>query len=210
VKIDLSWDEDFFKWYNRWRRSLFPGRFFEDFNSDWEDFDKVIQRMFGDIMEKMPKDLIKEKEMPDGTKVKQMGPIVYGYSMTIGPDGKPVIREFGNVKPSRRTTPFGFPRGIREISQKREPLVDVISEDDTVKVVAEVPGVDKSDINLSCTEQNLTIHVDSEQRKYFKEVDLPFSVEPESAKASYKNGVLQVTLNKRKEKEFTGNKIRIE
>jgi HSP20 family protein len=206
----MSWDEDFFKWYNRWRRSLLPKRFFEDFDTDLEEFDKVMQRMFSDIMEKVPKDLIKEKEMPDGTKVKQMGPIVYGYSMTIGPDGKPVIREFGNIKPSRRTTPFGLPRGIGEISQKREPLVDVISEDDIVKVIAEVPGVDKSDISLSSTEHNLTIHVDSEQRKYFKDVDLPFSVEPESAKASCKNGVLQVTLNRKKEKEFKGNKIRIE
>ncbi len=189
---------------------MFPRRFFEDFNSDWGEFDKVMQHMFGDIMEKVPKDLIKEKEMPDGTKVKQMGPIVYGYSMTIGPDGKPVIREFGNVKPSKRSTPFGFPRGIREISQKREPLVDVISENDTVKVIAEVPGVDKSDISLSSTEHNLTIQVDSEHRKYFKEVDLPFGVEPESAKASYKNGVLQVSMNRKKEKEFKGNKIRIE
>jgi HSP20 family protein len=189
---------------------MFPRRFLEDVDSDWEEFDKVMQRMFSDIMEKVPKDLIKEKEMPDGTKVKQMGPIVYGYSMTMGPDGKPVIREFGNVKPSKRRTPFGFPRGIREVSQKREPLVDVISENDTVKVIAEVPGVDKSDISLSSTEHNLTIQVDSENRKYFKEVDLPFDVEPESAKASYKNGVLQVSMNRKNEKEFKGNKIRIE
>ncbi|MGH9923950.1 MAG: hypothetical protein ACRD5B_01100 [Nitrososphaeraceae archaeon] len=27
-----------------------------------------------------------------------MGPIVYGYSMTIRPDGRPRVREFGNVK----------------------------------------------------------------------------------------------------------------
>ena len=120
MKIDLSWDEDFFKLYNRWRRSLFPRRFFEDFDNDLEDFDKVMQGMFGDIMEKMPKDLIKEKKLPDGTEIKQMGPIVYGYSMTIGPDGKPVIREFGNVKPSRRSAPFWFPkRNKGDLSEKR-------------------------------------------------------------------------------------------
>jgi len=210
VKMDLSWDEDFFKLYNRWRRSLFPRRFFEDSDNDLEDFDKAMQGMFGDIMEKMPKDLIKAKKLPDGTEIKQMGPIVYGYSMTIGPDGKPVIREFGNVKPSRRSAPFGFPRGIREISQRREPLIDVISEEETVKVIAEVPGVDKSDISLSCTEKKLTIYVDSEERKYFKDVDMPYNVESESAKASYKNGVLQVILKKKKEEEFKGDKIRIE
>ena len=46
----------------------------------------------------MPKDLIKEYETPEGAKVREVGPIVYGYSMTIGPDGKPNIQEFGNVK----------------------------------------------------------------------------------------------------------------
>lgn len=38
---------------------------------------------------KAPKDLIKEYETPEGGKVREVGPIVYGYSMTIGPDGKP-------------------------------------------------------------------------------------------------------------------------
>lgn len=28
----------------------------------------------------------------------EMGPFVYGYSMTIGPDGKPKVREFGNIR----------------------------------------------------------------------------------------------------------------
>ena len=38
--------------------------------------------------------------LKEGGKVREVGPIVYGYSMTIGPDGKPRIREFGNVKPT--------------------------------------------------------------------------------------------------------------
>ena len=27
------------------------------------------------------------------------GPYFYGYTMTVGPDGKPVVKEYGNVKP---------------------------------------------------------------------------------------------------------------
>ena len=27
-------------------------------------------------------------------------PWYYGYTMTIGPDGKPIVKEYGNVKPS--------------------------------------------------------------------------------------------------------------
>ena len=35
---------------------------------------------------------------PKGDKVREIGPIVYGYSVVVGPDGKPRITEFGNVK----------------------------------------------------------------------------------------------------------------
>ena len=46
----------------------------------------------------LPKELVREYQTPEGEKVREVGPIVYGYSMTIGPDGKPHVREFGNVK----------------------------------------------------------------------------------------------------------------
>jgi hypothetical protein len=48
--------------------------------------------------------------------------------MTVGPDGKPGVKEFGNVKPSRR---FGFGGGFDmngggrpEISGEMEPLIN--------------------------------------------------------------------------------------
>ena len=53
---------------------------------------------FRNIETKTPKDLVREYETSEGGKVKEYGPFVYGYSMTIGPDGKPKVREFGNVK----------------------------------------------------------------------------------------------------------------
>lgn len=49
-----------------------------------------------------PKDLVKEYQTPEGTKVREVGPLVYGYSMTIESDGKPKVREFGNMRPSYR------------------------------------------------------------------------------------------------------------
>jgi HSP20 family protein len=58
-------------------------------------------------------------------------------SMTIGPDGKPKVREFGNVK-----SPFSS-RGFSTrplISSEREPLADVTTTDKDVKVVVEIPG----------------------------------------------------------------------
>ncbi|MBS7656208.1 Hsp20/alpha crystallin family protein, partial [Candidatus Bathyarchaeota archaeon] len=72
-----------------------------------------------------------------------------------------------------------------------------------------VPGVEKEDINLECAEKSLIISVDTQTRKYYKEVELPAEVDPQSAKASYKNGVLEVTLTKKKVKP-KGQKIKIE
>ena len=62
-----------------------------------------MERMFNqfnDMSTNAPKELVREYETQEGDKVREVGPIVYGYSMTIGPDGKPRIREFGNVKPT--------------------------------------------------------------------------------------------------------------
>jgi len=55
--------------------------------------------VFNDIsLINVPKEIIKEYEISDYGKVREVGPIVYGYSMTISPEGKPHVREFENVK----------------------------------------------------------------------------------------------------------------
>ncbi|NIW11257.1 MAG: Hsp20 family protein, partial [Gammaproteobacteria bacterium] len=87
---------------------------------------------------------------------------------------------------------------------------DVITTDKEVKVIAELPGVEKEDIKLHGTEDMLTISVDTPQRKYYKELELPESVDPKSAETSYKNGVLEVTLKKtEKKKKPKGEPIEI-
>jgi len=126
---------------------------------------------------------------------------VYGYSVTIGPDGKPKIREFGNVKPSLKREPFGLTKPSFDVKEEREPLVDVINTNGEVKVVAELPGVEKKDIKLHGTENALTISVDTPERKYFKEVQMPAAINSKAAKTEYKNGVLEVTVPKVKEKK---------
>ena len=70
-----------------------------------EDMEEQMGRIFGqlkDIQTNAPKELIREYETPDGAKVREAVSLVYGYSMTIGPDGKPKVREFGNVKSAGR------------------------------------------------------------------------------------------------------------
>jgi HSP20 family protein len=99
---------------------------------------------------------------PEGGKVREVGPMVYGYSMTVGPDGKPRIREFGNVTPSRR---YGF-RGISspEISGEIEPLVDVTTTDKEVRVVVEMPGISKDKIKINAYDN--TVKSEDPQRNY--------------------------------------------
>ena len=200
----MSWDEDFERWMRRWRRMPLFG-----FGA-FEDLDRMFDEMFKEMLKDLPKELYRERRLPGGGTIREIGPFVYGYSMTLGPDGKPVIREFGNVKPSARPTPLGLRRPSLELREEREPLVDILSEDGTIRVVAEVPGVEKSDIELNCSERTLAISVDAERRKYYKEVDLPAEVDPKISKATYKNGVLEITLTKVKKEKPRGESIKIE
>ena len=190
----MSEDEFFSNWLRRrWR---FPtANLFDELEQDFES-------MFKDL--ELPKDLIRERKLPDGGTVREMGPFVYGYSFSMGPDGKPVIREFGNVKPSLKGGPSGPVRPQLDVKEDREPLVDTIVNPDSVKVVAELPGVEKSDITLECNGQKLTLKVDTDKRRYFKELELPVEVDPDTSKASYKNGVLELLLTRKK----TGSKAK--
>jgi HSP20 family protein len=180
------------------------------FMDKWfSDFDEMFEHMFEDMAKDMPKDLMNERKLPDGSTIRQFGPFVYGYSMSMGPDGKPIVQEFGNVKPSKKPGAFGFEQPALEPKDAREPLVDVINEAEQIRVLAELPGVEKSDIKTTIAEDSLTIRVESQTRKYYKEVQLPANVDPDSSKASYNNGVLEVTLRKVRAKP-KGREIKID
>ncbi|MEM1695749.1 MAG: archaeal heat shock protein Hsp20 [Desulfurococcaceae archaeon] len=196
------------EWWRKRRR--FWERDFEDIFDEldriFEDIPRDIIRLYKEFLRRFyygflsPEEL--EKLMRELEK-KGVKPYVYGFSITIGPDGRPVIREFGNV---RRV------RGRPEIIEEREPLVDVFEKGDEVIVVAEIPGVDKDKIDLEITEdgKTLIIRASNEDRKYYKEVELPAKVDPDTSRATYKNGVLEVKLKKIGKEEGKGFKIKVE
>ena len=66
--------------------------------------ERMFDEQFKDILlqTETPKELVREYVTPKGDKVRKIGPIVYGYSVVVGPDGKPRITEFGNVKQGTR------------------------------------------------------------------------------------------------------------
>jgi HSP20 family protein len=194
-------------WRSRWlrRRPFFRGSFFQDFDDVFKEMEEMLNQEFQEFSQRTPKNLIRERKLPDGRIVRELGPFVYGYSMKIGPDGKPEVKEFGNIKPG-----IGYGRPHIDIKEKREPLADVMTTNGEIKVIVEMPGVEKKDIKLHGTEKNLTLSVDTPQRKYYKEVKLPTNVDPKSAKSTYKNGVLEVTLTKKKPEKPKGELIDIE
>lgn len=171
----------------RWRRAYPFGPWgFPDIDDMMKEMERTFSEQFKELEKELPKGLVRESKTPDGETKKEIGPIVYGYSVTIGPDGKPVVREFGNVRKGEGT-PW------KAIQDSREPLVDVVSSDKEVRVIAEIPGVKKEDIELTIDEKSLDISVEGD-RRYHKELELPGVVDPKGAKSSYNNGVLEVTI----------------
>jgi HSP20 family protein len=136
--------------------------------------------------------------------VRQVGPLVYGYSVTIGPDGKPVVREFGNVKPM-----LGTAGGGPQLTSEREPLADVVTTDKEVKVVVEMPGISKEDIKVNAFDNKVEISTSEKaERKYHKIVDLPPDADIDSVKSNYRNGILEITFSKKERPK--GKEIKVD
>jgi HSP20 family protein len=116
-------------------------------------------------------------------------PYVHGFTFKMGPDGKPMVSEFGN-KPSMPV------KGKPVFTDQREPITDIIEDAKTIAVTVEMPGIEKKDIDLRVTETEVEMNVDTERRKYHKLIKLPKPVKPSTTKATYKNGVLDLTVEK--------------
>jgi len=181
----------------------------------YEEMENEMSRIFGqfsDIQTNAPEELVREYQTADGAKVREVGPLVYGYSMTIGPDGKPKVREFGNIKSNGQgTLSASVGKAARpQISSEREPLVDVNSNDKEVKVVLEIPGVKKEDIRINAHDGAVEVTASNPQRKYHKTIDLPQDANTETAKSKYHNGVLEITFGKKENAKPKGKEIKIE
>jgi HSP20 family protein len=209
-----------FDWFNRFfgssnRGSSRAGFFgfpdiFRAFDEIRSEMEREFEDTFKNIEDKAPKDLVREYETPGGGKVREYGPFVYGYSMTMGPDGKPKVREFGNVKSplssSRRGGSFTRPL----ISSEREPLADVTTTDKDVKVVVEMPGVSKQNIVVKVYDNSVEITTTGTDRKYHEVIEIPPETDIETATSTYKNGILEITFKKKQQTKPKGKQINIE
>lgn len=195
---------------SKFSKSLFDRSYFS-FGGIADEIDRVIA-LFDNLESNIPKELVKEYETKDGNKVKEVGPLVYGYSVTIGPDGKPKVREFGNVKSVNGRKPDAIEKNTSgpKISSEREPLADVNSTENEVRLILEIPGVKKEDIQINVNEDVVEIKTMDSLRRYHKTLELPENVDIDSAKSTYNNGVLEVSFNRKAESKPKGREIKID
>jgi len=99
----------------------------------------------------------------------------------------------------------------------KQPRVDVVDLGDALQVVADMPGVQKEDIEINLTPERIEISAESStetERKdedytyrergyasYHRMLDLPADVLPDKAEATFKNGVLEVKIPKKEPPE---------
>lgn len=163
--------EDFFSFG---RRSPFES-FFKDFNKLFERLHKNMEKFSMEF----PEDVEKRRH-------------TYGFNVFIGPDGKPEIQEFGNLRP-------GPSRKVKK--EEYEPSTSTYSEDGKIKVVADLPGAKKENINVNASEKEVEIEAEGQDRHYHKVVELSQKIIPDSGKARYENGVLELTFESQEEKK---------
>ena len=202
-------DEDEDSPFNFFKHFGDPSKFFSDPNKFFVDPNKLFKskdfrKLFKEIFKKMIKNLPPELQnlspeelMKEFTKNRSkfgFFPITYGFNINLGKDGKPTIDSFGNVK----AKPYS---GKPEVNLKREPLIEANEEEDHIIVIAEMPGVDRDDIELKATSHSLTISTKEDANMhYYKEVDFSTAINSDVAKARYVNGILEVRLKKIDEK----------
>ncbi len=141
---------------------------------------------FDDIVEQM-NEMIEEMMNQGGFPGTQPGSgdtRFGGASFTRGPDGEADFQPFGNWAEAG------------DVGAASSTHVDVMEDEDEIHVVADLPGVDKEDIDLKVKADHLKIEASNEERRYDEVVQLPAEVDEDTASASYNNGVLEVSFTR--------------
>jgi len=159
-------------------------------------YDDEIDRLFKSLSRSMNLDEAFEGK---STGNSCCGPICYGYTMTIGPDGRPAVKEFGNPSPKLD-------------SDAREPIVDSIvdEKEKVVKLIAEMPGVEKSDVKVVVDDKTVNLDAERGDKKYHAKVPIQHRIEENSAKASYKNGILELVFKLKDPEKPKGKTVEVE
>lgn len=84
---------------------------------------------------------------------------IYGFSVRTLAGGKPTVETFGNIK-QKKEGPV--------VEEVREPMVDVLKEENFVRVIAELPGVSKEDVKIKINEDILDLSAEKKKENIAK------------------------------------------
>jgi HSP20 family protein len=178
---------DMILWKDSWG---FSSRIFDEMDKEFSEAEDMLTRMFRTV-----------RESGRTPQFSQRFPYYYGYQITVGPDGKPHIREFGNARPS-----------LIEQTNVRQPLVDanLNEKENALVVTAEMPGITKQDVKVELEEGLITIHAEKGEKKYHTEVPINTELDADSAKASYTNGILELKIDLKEAPKPKVREVRME
>jgi HSP20 family protein len=175
-------------WRDQWGYS---NRIFEEMDKEFANAEDMLNRLFRTVRE-------------SGPDISSTLPYYYGYQVTVGPDGKPRIREFGNARPS--------PKGLMEQTNVRQPLVDTNfdEKENSLTITAEMPGITKQDVKLGVEEGLVTIHAEKGDKKYHTELPVASELDADTAKATYTNGILELKIKLKRPPKPKAREIKVD
>jgi HSP20 family protein len=124
------------------------------------------------------------------------------------------LERFAN-EVSRVFEDFGFGRGFSRVNAPSEmmtwaPRVDVTQHNHELVVRADLPGLEKDDVKVNVADDAITIHGERHRAKdeerdgvyrcernygaFYRTIALPAGAMSDQAKASFKNGVLEIRM----------------
>lgn len=112
---------------------------------------------------------------------------VYGFTINTAGGGSPKVETFGNIK----KTPEG-----PKVDEEREPITDIFDEKDEIMIIAEMPGIEESDLKIDLKEDILDISAISKNRTYRKELLLPLKMQQQNLSYKFTNGILEIRIKK--------------
>ena len=123
--------------------------------------------------------------------------------INITPKKPPKTPKFENFKTSRmHPQKYRLPKHLNKGKWKEpKPLIDMFQDQNTITITAQIAGFNQETVKISVKDQKLTLSAKAKDRRYYKSINLPKIVIPTTTHTTYKNGVLEIKLNKAQKQE---------
>lgn len=163
---------------------------------DWDEFYRMAREIFYRLLNEFLRDFNEifgdSMENPGSSRL-------YGFKIEIGPDGIPKIYRLGNEDSEHKEPRIVV---VSDEPDAAEPLTDVYDEDNSIRVVVELPGVSEQDIAVTpIDDKHILLEALGSYKRYRKMIELPTEIDAESIRYSYRNGLLEIVASKKQNQE---------